>query len=360
MLDAIIILSFIVAGAGIGFRSIEDLPPSILQQVSNEAALSWIAAAFGSMMGLAVGLVVQTSFRRLEKQVRAMPADILLSRAIGLVIGLLVANLLLAPTFLLPIPPDFSFIKPLIALVGSILFAFSGVSLADVHGRALLRLINPNSMETLLVSEGSLKPASTKLVDTSCIIDGRIAELLATGFLEGQILVPQFVLQELQQVADSANDQKRVRGRRGLDVLNRMREMYGDRVLINPADYDDIATVDAKLVKLAQEINGTLLTNDYNLSKVATVQNVPVLNINDLTQAVRPSYLPGDTMDLKIVREGKEQTQGVGYLEDGTMVVVEEGRGYLGAEVQVVVTSALQTSAGRMIFARPKASMVTP
>lgn len=358
MLDAIIIISFILAGAGIGYRSIEDLPSSVLLRVSNETALQFVTAGFGAMIGFAMGLSVQQSYRRLEKRVRAMPADVLLSRAIGLVIGLLVANLLLAPTFLLPIPSEFSFIKPLIALVGSVLFAFSGVSLADTHGRAFLRLINPNSFETLLVSEGTLKPAATKLLDTSCIIDGRIEELLATGFVEGQILVPQFVLQELQNVADASNDQKRVRGRRGLDILNRLRETYPDRVVINSADYEDVATVDAKLVRLAQEINGTLLTNDFNLSKVASVQSVPVLNINDLTQAVRPAYLAGDSLDLKVLREGKEPTQGVGYLNDGTMVVVEEGRSYLGSEIQVVVTSALQTSAGRMIFARPKTSMV--
>lgn len=358
MLDAIIIISFILAGAGIGFHGIEDLPRSVLSQVTNEYALRWVTAGFGALIGLAIGLSVQQGYRRLEKRVRTMPADILLSRAIGLVIGLLVANLLLAPTFLLPIPDEFSFIKPLIALVGSVLFAFSGISLADTHGRAFLRLINPNSFETLLVSEGTLKPAKTKLLDTSCIIDGRIEELLATGFLEGQILVPQFVLQELQQVADASNDQKRVRGRRGLDILNRIRETYPDRIVINSADYEDIPTVDAKLVRLAQEINGTLLTTDYNLSKVATVQTVPVLNINDLAQALRPSYLPGDSIDLKILREGKEPTQGIGYLEDGTMVVVEEGRSYLGGEIQVIVTSALQTSAGRMIFARPKTSMV--
>jgi len=358
MLDAIIIISFILAGAGIGYNSVEDLPSNVLSQVTNETALGLVVAGFGALIGLAMGLSVQQAYRRLEKRVRTMPADVLLSRAIGLVIGLLVANLLLAPTFLLPIPAEFSFIKPLIALVGSVLFAFSGISLADTHGRALLRLINPNSFDTLLVSEGTLKPAAAKLLDTSCIIDGRLEELLATGFLEGQILVPQFVLQELQTIADAANDQKRIRGRRGLDILNRMRETYPDRIVINSADYDDIATVDAKLVKLAQEINGTLLTTDYNLSKVASVQQVPVLNINDLAQAVRPSYLPGDSIDLKILKEGKEPTQGVGYLEDGTMVVVEDGRNYLGGEIQVIVTSALQTSAGRMIFARPKASMV--
>ncbi|HTL89064.1 MAG TPA: PIN/TRAM domain-containing protein [Leptolyngbya sp.] len=358
MLDAIIIISFILAGAGTGFRGIEALPGSVLQQVSNPEALRWVCGGFGAIFGLAIGLVAQTGFRRIEREIRQLPAYTLLSRSVGLVIGLLVANLLLAPTFLLPIPPEFSFLKPLIAVVGSTMFAVSGMSLADVHGRSLLRLINPSSAETLLLSEGTIKAAATKVLDTSCIIDGRIADLLDTGFLEGQLLVPQFILQELQQVADASNDQKRVRGRRGLDVLNRIRESYPDRVVIHPADYDDIPTVDAKLVRLVQEINGMLLTTDYNLNKVATVQKVPVLNVNDLTQAIRPSYLPGDSIDLKILREGKEPTQGIGYLDDGTMVVVEDGRGHVGGELQVTVTSSLQTSAGRMIFAKLKASAI--
>jgi uncharacterized protein YacL len=209
------------------------------------------------------------------------------------------------------------------------------------------------------VAEGTLKPCKTKVLDTSCIIDGRIEGLMDTGFLEGQLLVPQFVLQELQQVADASNDQKRDRGRRGLDVLNRIREAYPNRLLINSVDYDDTPTVDAKLVKLAQELNAMLLTNDYNLNKVASFQDVEVLNINDLAQAIRPAYLPGDDIDLKILKEGKESSQGVGYLNDGTMVVVEEGRDYIGEQIGVVVTGSLQTSAGRMIFARPKTSMVT-
>jgi uncharacterized protein YacL len=262
---------------------------------------------------------------------------------------------MLAPLFLLPIPPDFSFIKPLVAVVGSIILAVTGMNLADAHGRGLLRFINPNTVETM-VAEGTLKPANTKVLDTSCIIDGRIEALLETGFLEGLIIVPQFVLQELQQVADASKDLKRVRGRRGLEILNRIKEAYPERILINPVDYDDIATVDAKLVRFAQEINGTLLTNDYNLSKVATVQKVPVLNVHDLVHAVRPTYLPGDNLDLKILKEGKEPSQGIGYLDDGTMVVVEEGSSYVGGELRVVVTSALQTSAGRMIFAKPQAS----
>jgi uncharacterized protein YacL len=355
MLDFIIILSFILAASGIGYFSTDLLPDGTLNGVTNLDALRLVVAVFAAIIGGAIGLSFQTTYRRLEAQVREMPLEVILTRAIGLVIGLLLANLMLAPLFLLPIPADFGFIKPLVAVVGSIILAVTGMNLADTHGRGLLRLINPNTVETL-VAEGTLKPANTKVLDTSCIIDGRIEALLETGFLEGLIIVPQFILQELQQVADASKDQKRVRGRRGLEILNRIRETYPDRILINPVDYDDIQTVDAKLVKFAQEINGTLLTNDYNLSKVASVQTIPVLNVNDLVNAVRPSYLPGDNLDLKILKEGKEPTQGVGYLDDGTMVVVEEGRSYVGGELRVIVTSALQTSAGRMIFAKPQAS----
>lgn len=358
MLDAIIIFSFILAGAGIGFYGVDLLPTEALSQVNSLEGLSFVISGFGALIGFAVGLVAQTGYRRLERQVREMPVDKLLSRSIGLVLGLLVANLMLAPLFLLPIPSEFAFIKPLTAVLGSILFAVSGMGLADTHGRSLLRLINPNSLETMLVAEGTLKPAATKILDTSCIIDGRIEDLLATRFIEGQILIPQFVLQELQQVADASNEQKRIRGRRGLDILNRMKETYTDRIMIHRADYDDIAEVDDKLVRLAQEINGTLLTNDYNLNKVASLQQVVVLNINDLAQAIRPTYLPGDTIDLKILKEGKEPAQGVGYLNDGTMVVVEDGSNYIGEELCVVVTGALQTSAGRMIFAKPQGSML--
>ncbi|QQE67281.1 PIN/TRAM domain-containing protein [Leptolyngbya sp. BL0902] len=359
MLDALIVFSFILAGAGIGFYSIDLLPQQILAQVTNMEGLGTVTAVFGGLIGTGLGLVVQTSYRRLEQQIKELPPDRLLARAVGLVLGLLIANLMLAPLFLLPIPSEFGFIKPLTAVLGSVLFAVSGMNLADTHGRSLLRLVSPSTLESTLVAEGTLKPSKTKVLDTSCIIDGRIEGLLETGFLEGQLLVPQFVLQELQQVADASNDQKRGRGRRGLDVLNRIREAHPNRVLINSEDYDDIPTVDAKLVRLAQELNAALLTNDYNLNKVASFQEVQVLNINDLAQAIRPAYLPGDDIDLKILKEGKEPSQGVGYLNDGTMVVVEEGRDYIGEELEVVVTGSLQTSAGRMIFARPKTSMVT-
>ena len=359
MIDTIIILSFMIAGVGVGFFAIDFLPESALAEVTNRGGLSWVIGGFGALMGGILGITFQSFYRRMEERIQAMPVDRLLTRSVGLVLGLLVANLMLAPVFLLPIPWEFAFIKPLLAILGSIIVGVTGVSLADTQGRALLRLINPSSVETLLVSEGTLKPATAKVLDTSCIIDGRVLDLLDTGFLEGQLLVPQFVLQELQYVADASNDQKRVRGRRGLDILNQIRERHGDRIVIHRADYDDLSTVDAKLVRLAQESNAALLTNDFNLNKVATVQDVQVLNINDLMEALRPSYLPGDSLELKVIRQGKEPEQGVGYLTDGTMVVIETGNQYVGDELEVVVTSSLQTSAGRMIFARPAESVVT-
>jgi uncharacterized protein YacL len=358
MLDFIIILLLILGSAGIGYGIVDILPSEMLEQVTNQEGLRIVSAGFGAVFGGIFGTIVKSAYRRLESQVRELPIEVLLTRAVGLVIGLLIANLMLAPLFLLPIPLEFSFVKPLLAILGSVMFCYLGVTLADTHGSALLRLINPQNVETMLVAEGTLKAIAPKIIDTSCIIDGRIEELLNTGFVEGQILVPQFVIQELQTLADASNDLKRIRGRRGLDILNRMKASLPDRIIIHPIDYRDIDTVDAKLVHFASEINATLLTNDYNLSKVANLQSVSVLNVNDLAHAVRPIYIAGDSLEIKIIKDGKEATQGVGYLDDGTMVVVEEGRKYVGGEVRIIVTSTMQTSAGRMIFAKPYASMM--
>lgn len=352
MFDAIIIGIFVIAVAGVGYEAIDLLPPEVLAQVTNLEAVRFIIAGFGAIVGLALGLTAQTTYHRVEARVRRQPVEVILTRAVGLVLGLLLANLILAPIFLFPIPQGFSFVKPTFAILASVMFSFLGVSLADTHGRTFLRLINPDSIESLLVAEGTLKPASSKILDTSCIIDGRIEELLKTGFIEGQIIIPQFILQELQLLADSSNDRKRTRGRRGLDILNQMQGRYPDRIVVNSEDYEEINTVDAKLVRFALELNGILLTNDYNLSKVANLQKVPVLNVNDLARSLRPIYLPGDTLEIKVIRPGKEPDQGVGYLEDGTMVVVEESHKHIGSEIRAVVTSALQTSAGRMIFAK--------
>ncbi len=196
--------------------------------------------------------------------------------------------------------------------------------------------------------------ARPKVLDTSVIIDGRILDICRTGIIEGNMIVPAFVLSELRHIADSADPLKRNRGRRGLDILNAMQGELDVPIKVVETDYEDIAEVDAKLIKLAYDMGGVVVTNDYNLNKVAGVQRVPVLNINELANAIKPMLLPGEEMIVSIMKEGKEAGQGVAYLADGTMIVVDGGKKLLGEEVPVVVTSALQTAAGRMIFAKVK------
>ncbi len=200
--------------------------------------------------------------------------------------------------------------------------------------------------------------ACPKVLDTSVIIDGRIQDIGRTGFLEGELVVPGFVLDELRHIADSADTLRRVRGRRGLDVLQKMQEDFPCPVRIEEQDEDDGSEVDVKLLKLARKIGGAVVTNDYNLNKVAGVTGVPVLNVNELAGALRPQALPGEEMTVRIVREGKEPGQGVAYLDDGTMVVIENGRRLVGETVDAEVTTVLQTSAGRMLFARAKAAEI--
>jgi uncharacterized protein YacL len=184
------------------------------------------------------------------------------------------------------------------------------------------------------------------------IIDGRIYDICKTGFLEGKIVIPSFVLKELRHIADSSDSMKRARGRRGLDILRAMQQELEQRVAVEEKDYEETDEVDLKLLRLAADLGGILVTNDYNLNKVAAVQNMPVLNINDLSNAVRSVLLPGEELPLLIVKEGKESGQGVGYLPDGTMVIVENTRKHIGETLDIVVTSALQTSAGRLVFAK--------
>lgn len=193
-----------------------------------------------------------------------------------------------------------------------------------------------------------------KILDTSVIIDGRIFDICETGFVEGPLVIPNFVLDELRHISDSSDSLKRNRGRRGLDILNKIQKELSIETQIVEDDFPKIAEVDAKLLKLAQKMEGKVITNDYNLNKVAEFQGVPVLNINELSNAIKPVVLPGEEMTIDIVKDGKESSQGVAYLEDGTMIVVEGGRKYIGQTTEVIVTSVLQTAAGRMIFAKPK------
>lgn len=198
-----------------------------------------------------------------------------------------------------------------------------------------------------------------KILDTSSIIDGRIADLCKTGFLEGVLIIPNFVLNELQKIADSSDPLRRNRGRRGLDILNKIQKENQVAVRIFDMDYEDLSEVDTKLLRLARELEAKVVTNDFNLNKVAELYGVEVLNINELSNAIKPVVLPGEEMVVHVLRDGKEYGQGIGYLEDGTMIVVEGGKNYIGLNIEILVTSVLQTSAGRMIFAKPKDYIVS-
>ena len=351
IVEALLLLLFVISGAAAGFLGVDLLPPRMLIQVTNLEGLQWVMGGFGAFFGLIAGFLFQRLRAQLMRQVRTMPTDLLISRAVGLILGLLVANLLLAPILLLPLPWEVGFVKPLAAVLSNVFFGVSGYNLAEVHGRTLLRLFNPSSTEALLVADGVLQPASPKIVDTSLIIDGRLRGLLESEILEGQVIVAQCVIDELQQLADSGNSDKRSKGRRGLKLLAELRDSYGRRLIVNSTRYEGDG-VDDKLLKLCSDTGGLLLTTDYNLAKVAQVQNLRALNLSELVISLRPEVQPGDLLQLKIVREGKEAHQGVGYLEDGTMVVVESGRGSIGERREVTVTGALQTPAGRMVFAR--------
>ncbi|GDX71654.1 PIN/TRAM domain-containing protein [Cyanobium sp.] len=351
MVDSLILVLFVVSGAAAGWLGVDLLPEQQLIRIDNLEQLSWILGGAGALAGLLAGVVFQRLRRRLMEQVRSMPTDLLVSRAVGLILGLLVANLLISPILFLSLPWELVLVKPLAAVAANVFFGVSGYNLAEVHGRTLLRLFNPSNAEALLVADGVLMPATAKILDTSVIIDGRIRGLLESGLLEGQVIVAQSVIDELQALADSSNTEKRAKGRRGLKLLSDLRERYGRRLVVNTTRYEGNG-VDDKLLKLAEDTGGTLLTADYNLAKVAEVQSLKVMNLSELVIALRPEVQPGDELNLKIVRDGKESHKGVGYLEDGTMVVVDGAHGRSGERLAVTITGALQTPTGRMVFGR--------
>ena len=247
----------------------------------------------------------------------------------------------------------------MLSIIAYIIFGLIGVrigirSKGEIVGFLKNRNIGEKKEKDTDKTKTAKRNIPPKVLDTSVIIDGRIADICKTGFLEGKLVVPQFVLDELRHIADSADDMKRVRGRRGLDVLNAIQEEGSVEVEITNQDFPNIAEVDIKLLKLSSVLNGKVVTNDYNLNKVAQVRGVEVLNINELANAVKPIAIPGEEIVVTIVKEGKENQQGVAYLDDGTMIVVENGRHHIGETRAVVVTSILQTPAGRMIFAKIK------
>jgi len=286
-----------------------------------------------------------------EKLVKAPVTDLLFG-SLGLILGLIIAYLIGISLNALPYP----IINNILPIFLTVILGYLGFQIGNKKRDELTNLFSlPGRMGKRKVSEEEVEEKkSLKILDTSVIIDGRIADICQTGFLEGKIIIPQFVLEELQHIADSSDVLKRNRGRRGLDILKRIQKELDIQVEIYEGDFEDIQEVDSKLVKLAKIISGVVVTNDFNLNKVCELQNVSVLNINDLANAVKPIVLPGEELNVQVIKDGKEQNQGVAYLDDGTMIVVEEGRNYIGKNIDVLVTSVLQTSAGRMIFAKPK------
>lgn len=292
--------------------------------------------------------------KNIEVDLQKIPSGDMLSGTIGLILGLVIAFFIsqILNTF------QFLYIGPILSIFTYIFLAYLGVTIATKKGSDILPTLIANRKAGGLASKGKHKnnEATPKILDTSVIIDGRIADIMKTGFIEGGIVIPEFVLVELRHVADSSDSLKRNRGRRGLDILSKIQKEYGIEIYNTSAEkaLDDIPEVDVKLLKLAQIMNAKVVTNDYNLNKVALIKGVEVLNINELANAVKPVVLPGEDMVLFLVKEGKENNQAVAYLDDGTMIVVEDGKKYIGETIEVNVTSVLQTSAGRMIFGKPK------
>ena len=295
--------------------------------------------------------------KNIESDLQSVSTNVILGGTVGLIIGLFIAFLISNVYDYIKIP----YISLALTLVTYIVLGYLGVVIATRKGKDIFRTIARESRDRKQGAEGKRRrggkggDATPKILDTSVIIDGRIHEIMRTGFIEGTIVIPDFVLVELRHIADSSDSLKRKRGRRGLDVLNSIQNEFGVDIYDTAGEkaLKEIPEVDVKLLKLAQNMNGKVVTNDFNLNKVAGINGVPVLNINELANTLKPVVLPGENMNLFLVKEGKESGQAVAYLDDGTMVVVEEGRKYISKNIEVTVTSVLQTAAGRMIFGKP-------
>ncbi|MBV6341633.1 PIN/TRAM domain-containing protein [Candidatus Magnetobacterium casense] len=290
----------------------------------------------GAAAGVLLGFMVSAA----EYFLRRFRLGRVVGGIVGLFFGIVLARLIIYP------------IERLLGEINTAAFIFEAVS---GYTGLLLGLTKGEGLTAasfMRIFRGQNIEENIKIIDTSSIIDGRIADVCETGFLEGTFIVPQFILQELQHIADSSDSMKRSRGRRGLDVLHRMQKFSTINVRIVEEEFQKIREVDSKLVALAKMMNAKIITNDFNLNKVAQLQDVPVLNINELANALKPVVLPGEMMKVFIIKEGKESNQGVAYTDDGTMVVVENARKLIGKNVEVVVTSVLQTTAGRMIFSK--------
>ncbi len=363
MLKRIVHLFFVITGGTVGFLYM----PTIIKWLDLSSA-SWVTSPyFGLVIGAILFYLITYLFvdyivgflRWIEEGLIRIPPGDLLFGSLGLAVGLVIAYLVTRPLMDIQI----EFVSQVLPLFITIILGYLGFQVGFRRREEFASILQLNrrdrdkkrpATDEKEVEERVQNNVNAKILDTSVIIDGRIADICQTNFLEGPIVIPQFVLLELQQIADSSDALKRNRGRRGLDVLNRIQKEIAIEVKIYEGDFEEIHEVDSKLVKLAKVIEGTVVTNDFNLNKVCDFQGVPVLNINDLANAVKPVVLPGEQLVVQVIKDGKEQKQGIAYLDDGTMIVVEEGQSFIGDTIEVLITSVLQTSAGRMIFAKPK------
>ena len=297
-----------------------------------------------ALIGLFLGFMIALFVINIEEAIRKVSLRIIFGGVVGMIIGLLIAFLLAYGLNFVSSIMEKQQVVPWIYALLTGTMAYLGL------------LIGSKKIEEFsFFGLGQPKDSGDyRILDTSVIIDGRIADISDTGFLQGNLIVPRFVLDELQYIADSSDSMKRSRGRRGLDILNRMQRSVGVNIEISDQDFPKLKGVDAKLVALAKKINAKIVTNDFNLNKVAELQGIRILNVNELANALKPVVLPGETMTVKIIKEGKETGQGVAYLDDGTMIVVDNAQKHQGSNVEVLVTSVLQTTAGRMIFSELK------
>ncbi|GBF12011.1 PIN/TRAM domain-containing protein [Tepidibacillus infernus] len=346
---------FIFLGGTLGFLYMPDLIRLLRNDLFglNEVVLSIIGMVFGALiLYLSTAWFMDTIIvwvHKGEELILKIPIIDFLFGMIGMILGLIVAALLSQAINIIPI------VNVVVPIFLSVFLGYFGFRLGFKKRDEIVSILSLGKLNKDKTYKKEQVPKyEHKILDTSVIIDGRIADICKTGFIEGILVIPHFVLEELQHIADSSDTLKRNRGRRGLDILNKIQKELDINVVIYEGDFEEIQEVDSKLVKLAKVLEGKVVTNDFNLNKVCELQGVPVLNINDLSNAVKPVVLPGEELNVQVIKDGKEYNQGIAYLDDGTMIVVEGGREFIGHHIDVLVTSVLQTSAGRMIFAKPK------
>ena len=328
------------------------------QWLNNDITNGLIGAIIFIIISVFTFSYVGSGIKKIEKFISEQSLQDLVFGSVGIIVGLLLGALVSIPFYSLKIALLNILVPALIMLV----LGYFGLRVGTTKTEEWRKLFSPKpkkGSENIIDKKADDNYHHYKILDTSVIIDGRIYDVAKTGFIEGTLLIPNFVLYELQYIADSGDSLKRVRGRRGLDILNALQKEPNISVEMYEGDFEDIQEVDSKLIKLAKLLDGIVVTNDYNLNKVSEFQNVPVFNINALANAIKPVVIPGETMDVLVMKDGTERQQGVAYLDDGTMVVVEDGKHFMNKRINVVVTSALQTAAGRMIFAKPSHSQTT-